>query len=195
MARSLIVSAVATTLAIYYSYHLTFHFIVDLAKDGDYQFVFLIAGNVVADYLALYAIRYWLGIETSPSRALMVAPIIAAIIILSIYAIIDVVRFSIETQSFHPKYLVQGAKHWVNTLTTFGISSRTAIFLGALVVHSWLPLFAVGVLIARGLNSGRRAAIGIQWFLKEGNKHPLLAIAYVAASVAFLVAAGLQWLL
>jgi hypothetical protein len=54
----------------------------------------------------------------------------------------------------------------------------------AMAVFVWLPLLALGIVVARLPTSwivGRA-----QWFLKEGKEHPLKAIGYVAAVVVFL---------
>jgi hypothetical protein len=64
--------------------------------------------------------------------------------------------------------------------------------MGAIVVHLWLPLFAVSLLIVRGLNLFRQVAASMQWFLKRGNEHPFEAIGYVAAIITFLVTLLLQ---
>lgn len=187
--RSFIVSAAATSIAIYFSYHPTFYFIITLAQLGNYQFPLLLAGNIFADYISLYAIRYWLRRSRSPVQALFMGFLVATTVVLAVYTLIDVVRFSLETWSFRPIYFVQGLRAWVETILSSGMSSRKAIFLGAMVVHVWLPLFAASVLIARGLNSSRHVAIRVQWFLKQGNKHPLQAIGFVAASICLIGAA------
>jgi hypothetical protein len=82
---------------------------------------------------------------------------------------------------------------WMELLGTSGISSRKAILVGAFAVHVWLLLFACGVLIVRGLNSARRAAVWMQWFLKGGDKHPLRAIGFVTAAVTFILVGILQY--
>jgi hypothetical protein len=56
----------------------------------------------------------------------------------------------------------------------------------ALAVFVWLPLFALGILIARLLTPLSWIVGRTQWFLKEGKEHPLKAIGYVAAVVVFL---------
>jgi hypothetical protein len=56
----------------------------------------------------------------------------------------------------------------------------------ALLVFSWLPLFALGILIVRLLTPLSWIVGRTQWFLKEGKEHPLKAIGYVAAVVVFL---------
>jgi hypothetical protein len=56
----------------------------------------------------------------------------------------------------------------------------------ATAVFAWLPLFALGILIARLLTPLSWIVGKAQWFLKEGKEHPLRAIGYVAAVVVFL---------
>jgi hypothetical protein len=58
--------------------------------------------------------------------------------------------------------------------------------LPAMAVFVWLPLFALGILIARLLTPLSWIVGRTQWFLKEGKEHPLKAIGYVAAVVVFL---------
>ena len=58
----------------------------------------------------------------------------------------------------------------------------------ALAVFIWLPLFALGILIARLLTPLSLIVGRTQWFLKDGEEHPLKAIGYVAAVVVFLCA-------
>jgi hypothetical protein len=58
--------------------------------------------------------------------------------------------------------------------------------LPAMAVFVWLPLFALGIVIARLLTPLSWIVGRAQWFLKEGNEHPLKAIGYVAAVVVFL---------
>jgi hypothetical protein len=56
----------------------------------------------------------------------------------------------------------------------------------ALTVFVWLPLFALGILMARVLTPLSWVVGRAQWFLKDGKEHPLKAIGYVAAVVVFL---------
>jgi len=55
----------------------------------------------------------------------------------------------------------------------------------ALAVFVWLPLFALGIVVARLLTPLSWTVGRTQWFLKEGKEHPLKAIGYVAAIVVF----------
>ena len=56
----------------------------------------------------------------------------------------------------------------------------------ALIVFAWLPLFALGIVIARLLTPLSWIVGRTQWALKEGNGHPIKAIGYVAAVVVLL---------
>lgn len=58
--------------------------------------------------------------------------------------------------------------------------------LPAVIVFAWLPLFALGIFTARVLTPLSWIVGRTQWFLKEGEEHPLKAIGYVAAVVVFL---------
>ena len=58
-------------------------------------------------------------------------------------------------------------------------------FFGAMVVYLWLPLLALAAGAAKTLNYFRLAVGWAQWFLKQGQNHPLEAIGYVAAIIVF----------
>src|SRR5258708_4525759 len=64
----------------------------------------------------------------------------------------------------------------------------------ALVVHLWLPYFALCVSLVKGLNYLLLAVNKAQWFLKRGKDHPLEAIGFVAAPLMFLGAVAVQML-
>jgi hypothetical protein len=55
----------------------------------------------------------------------------------------------------------------------------------ALVIHLWLPLFAISSLAVKLVYLIFRAVEKAQWFLKEGDAHPLKAIGVVATIIVF----------
>ena len=55
----------------------------------------------------------------------------------------------------------------------------------ALIVHLWLPLFALSSLAVRFVYLLFRAVEKAQWFLKQGDAHPLKAIGIVATIIVF----------
>jgi hypothetical protein len=67
-----------------------------------------------------------------------------------------------------------------------------ALNIAALLVHLWLPFFALCVGLLKGLNYFQLATKGAQWFLKQGRLHPLDALGFVAAPLVFLIAVAVQ---
>jgi hypothetical protein len=65
--------------------------------------------------------------------------------------------------------------------------------LPALAVFAWLPLFALGIMVARLLMPLAWLVTKTQWVLKQGDKHPLRAIGYLAALFVFVASASLQF--
>jgi hypothetical protein len=59
-------------------------------------------------------------------------------------------------------------------------------FAPAFFVHLWLPLFAFGALSVRIIYPVFRFIEWAQWFLKQGNQHPLRAVGIVAAALVFM---------
>jgi hypothetical protein len=60
-----------------------------------------------------------------------------------------------------------------------------ANFAPALLVHLWLLLFAMGALGVRFVFPIFRVITWAQWFLKQGDQHPMRAIGMVAAALMF----------
>ena len=59
----------------------------------------------------------------------------------------------------------------------------------AVAVHFWLLLFALGILVLRLLSPLLWAAGKVQWFIEQGQYHPVEAVGYVAAAVVFVTTA------
>ena len=55
----------------------------------------------------------------------------------------------------------------------------------AFIIHLWLPLFALSSLVVRLVYLIFRAVEWAQWFLKQGDAHPLKAIGIVATIIVF----------
>jgi hypothetical protein len=73
------------------------------------------------------------------------------------------------------------------------IFSFTFIFsIPALVVFVWLPLLAIGILVARASGPFFRVVGKTQWFLKDGQNHPLKAVGCVAVVIVLLVGSVLR---
>ena len=55
----------------------------------------------------------------------------------------------------------------------------------AFIIHLWLPLFALSSLLVKLILWTFRAVEWAQWFLKQGDAHPLKAIGIVATIIVF----------
>jgi hypothetical protein len=142
--------------------------------------------NVVLDYLSLFVVRHLLTTTTGrPLLALWIGPLSGMLIVLlSKFSIIAVLVLenaipSGGTLSFWPLLHSTLRDNIINP-------EWLGLLISPLVVHLWLPLFSISVGVLRLLNYFRQAVGWTQWFLKEGNRHPLEAIGYVAAIIVFI---------
>ncbi len=55
----------------------------------------------------------------------------------------------------------------------------------AVIIHLWLPLFALSSLFVKLIYLIFRAVEWAQWFLKQGDAHPLKAIGIVGTIIVF----------
>jgi hypothetical protein len=62
-----------------------------------------------------------------------------------------------------------------------------------IIVILWLPLLGVGVLIVKSLNIFLKGVRWSQWFLKQGDIHPLRAIGLAASTVVLFGAGVVHW--
>jgi hypothetical protein len=62
-----------------------------------------------------------------------------------------------------------------------------SIFKPALLVHTWMLLFACGSGLLRMFYPFFKAIKAAQWFLKSGAQHPYWAIGMVAAPLTFII--------
>jgi hypothetical protein len=146
--------------------------------------------NVPSDYLSLFVIRPLLiRSGTKPVISLTLGTMSGAAIVLALDILRRIVLLLTYPQSgygqivldlaYLPRLLWEGLGP---SLTWFSI---LFFLLAALAVFGWLPLFALGILTARVLTPLSWIVGRTQWFLKEGNEHPLKAIGYVAAVAVF----------
>jgi hypothetical protein len=194
--RSLLFTTIVTLLGVWHIYSAMYWLAFAVPTSLQIQWFQRLACNLAADYLALYLIRRWLIFGGDrPFIAALTGPLIGVAVLFVFYTATDVLRFSIETWTFRPIYFVQGGLHWIRTAIGMkfpGGGSAEALLIPALVVHLWLPLFVVGVLIAQLVNYFFKASSWMQWFLKQGRRHPLDAVGYIAAIIVFIVTALLQ---
>jgi hypothetical protein len=134
--------------------------------------------NVLSDYLSLFVIRPLLiRSGTKPVIGLALGTVTGVAIVL----VVNYLRRLYWNFVVDPLWLPLA--DYVD-LAVPGWDGLLFVWL-ALVVFVWLPLFALGILIARFLTPLSWIVGRTQWFLKEGKEHPLKAIGYIAAVIVF----------
>jgi hypothetical protein len=145
--------------------------------------------NVVTDYLVLFVIRpVLIRSGTRPVIGLTLGALSGIAIALVAYLLRKLpLRFLYIVHYGVPEHehLLEG--WFYEVVYDFLVDRRALIIIlpAALIVFAWLPLFALGILMARLLTPLTWVVGRTQWFLKEGKEHPLKAIGYVAAVVVF----------
>jgi hypothetical protein len=153
------------------------------------QWEFVLVGllfNVFTDYLSLFVIRAVLirsGTKPVIGLALGTLSGVAIVLAANFLRLLAVMYYILATLFAEHVPFWSFFWAWWGYMQTYDL----VIFaLPALAVFTWLPLFALGILIARLLTPLSWIVGRTQWFLKEGKEHPLKAIGYVAAVVVFL---------
>lgn len=145
--------------------------------------------NVLSDYLSLFVIRPLLiRSGTKPVIGLALGTVSGAAIVVAVntlrlvglIAIYVSVPTALKLETL-PIELIEHSMPWGPD----GIRGLLYAW-PAMAVFVWLPLLALGILLARLLTPLTWIVGRTQWFLKEGKEHPLKAIGYVAAVVVFL---------
>jgi hypothetical protein len=138
--------------------------------------------NVVSDYISLFLIRRWL--MKGGSRlvlSLFVASIIGTLVVISaVVARLVITLVILDTPIFMYVYMI--------FLFLYNILSTAFLLVPAIVVFSWLPLFGLAILVLRAANSLFWAVQKMQWFMKNGQDHPLDAVGYIAGAIVFVIA-------
>jgi hypothetical protein len=151
----------------------------------------LLIGLVISDYLSLFVVRRWLVLAgRKPITALLTGPIIGVAIIIAVqYAIANASIFLVFNDWLRPSsyaLFLRGVFRWEPYVP------EGQLLIPAFVVHLWLVLFAFGVLFIRALNLFFSAVGWTQWFIKQGQHHPLQAIGYVAGGIVLIVTVIIQ---
>jgi hypothetical protein len=149
--------------------------------------------NILTDYVSLFYVRRWL--RTAADRPVLALTLgaLAAILIVTLGNLLrDIMLIFINVKGHF--YIPPLSKQALDFLA-FIFAASLIFSIPALIVFVWLPLFAIGILVARITGPLFRAVGKIQWFLKEGQTHPLRAVGCVAAIVVLGFGIILQTLL
>lgn len=174
------------------------------------QFFMIFVGGafvttVLSDYASLFVVRRFLAIRGKNVAVTVIGGALTGMTIVVIFYIFRVLLVgqllligSAENPGASPEEADEAVYgYYVDMMVAIWEAPRTALLLPALGVHLWLPLFGIGIVFTRVLNSFAWSVSKMQWFLKRGRFHPLEAIGYVtgvfvfvAASTALILAAN-----
>jgi hypothetical protein len=173
----------------------------------------IVLTNILSDYLALFIIRRSLSRAINPMLGLLFGPLLGVVVVTAL-AVVRIVLFysiiviqgvlSLSAKGYHLRswWSLFGALFWMTgpvIQTHIGDIYKPELLIGssniaALLVHLWLPFFALSVGVVKGLNYLLWATKGMRWFIKQGRDHPFDAIGLVAAPLVFIIAVAIQML-
>jgi hypothetical protein len=157
-----------------------------------YYFVMIgsmLAINVISDYVSLPVARRWLAMAGN-------RPVFALISSQFIFALVFIIGFLLRVtlavallllfSSYYrfygtPRRMVVDA--W--NLLLYDRDSVVSLLIPSIIVYMWLPLFGLSILLVRVGERLFPAVRTVQSALKDGDKHPLNAVGYVAAVLVF----------
>jgi hypothetical protein len=145
--------------------------------------------NILSDYVSLFFIRKWLTIASrAPFVSLIGGALVGASVIIIVYFLRDI---AVTLYLVGPRISLSNIQDYFGRIATpaYFRTTNNIVIWGAFAVHLWLLLFALGVIFLQVSNSFLWAAGKMQWFLKQGENHPLQAVGYVAAVIVFTVTA------
>jgi hypothetical protein len=218
--RWAIISAVVTVVYIFEFERNTFFAFKDeilkFEKDQTDMALFLwlpLLFNIVTDYISLFFVRRWLGTEWKSPMIAMVTGAMVGIAIILLFFLVRVMisatlfvsssfgisvadaltLFWLRPDTVVPHLIIPLLTPTPNEMNYPGFL-HPALIIPAMAVHLWLPMFLLGVLLVQLVNSLVWSLDRMQWFLKQGREHPLLAAGYVIAALVFVVTAVAPWL-
>jgi hypothetical protein len=132
---------------------------------------------IISDYVSLFFVRKFLNLARAhPLKATIGAFIVGLLIVITLL-VLFVVAILVSA-------LISIANIGVVDFIVSGGSSF-GILLPALIIHLWLPLFALSSWGVRLVYLILRAVEWAQWFIKQGDAHPLKAVGIVATIIVF----------
>jgi hypothetical protein len=160
IARTAIISTVLFAIIVYTNMPVLWLFFRRWWLDLGPHWAFWLSKNILSDYLSLFVVRQWLLIGAKrPLLALTTGPIVGALVVCTVYLILDVARFSLfESGTFEWIYFYEDIQQYIGFFR--GHTANSVFTIPAFLIHLWLPLFAAGVVVAQGINSLRQRRVG-----------------------------------
>jgi len=144
--------------------------------------IFYAIVQIISDYISLFIVRRLLFFR-HPLISLLTGVIVGVLVVGTIFAIVIALASVFAGPVIGRVFLMEIVITWMVAL--IALLNMPIIILSAFFVHVWLLLFALGALGVRFIYPVFRAVEWAQWFLKQGNQHPLRAIGMVAGVLVF----------
>ena len=156
--------------------------------------------NLTADYFALFFIRKCISaFGDRLILSLVLGTVVAILIVYLVYFLYCgaalIYELVLNCNSFGwDMNVIRPTLNGAMKFTKFVMfpSEPPFFVIPALLVYIWLPIFAFSALFARGITMILVTINWAQWFLKQGNQHPLRAIGVVASALVFVAITGLE---
>jgi hypothetical protein len=153
------------------------------------QLALATVANIIFDYISLFLIRPQLvRAGNRPASALVTGAFLAMLVVMfGVVARLMLVMSLPVVSGDRPP----GSDISANvSLLIFDGFVSFVFSLAGLLVFTWLPLFALGIVLIRILAPLSWVVAKAQWALKDGKEHPLKAVGYVAAIIVFVASAA-----
>jgi hypothetical protein len=148
--------------------------------------------NIISDYISLFFVRKCL---TYTARniifSLLLSLIVGVIIIFIAYTAAYRAQMSIRFGTAFFGLTLNDLQEELGYLLYYDPVKLT-LSPAAFFVHLWLPIFAIGALLLRALQIHRYLTGRAQWFMADGDSHPIEAAGAVVAGLTFVGAAATQ---
>ena len=183
--RSAVISTVIWVLRLFIPYIIQFIKILNidgaalrgLAPIISALLILSLLATILTDYVSLLFVRHFLRLaQTHPIIASVLSSTAGLIVVTSFFVLLAITADTLT----HLNIYGNDPSNTTEPLELFVIWMRPA-----LIIHFWLPLLALSLLIARLVYLILRAVEKAQWFLKQGDAHPLKAIGIVATIIVF----------
>jgi hypothetical protein len=149
--------------------------------------------NAFSDYLSLFVVRKLLTLgRTKPLSAALIGPAFGIGAVASLVLGRDLIVMHFWNLGLESLLVFLWDE--LHSYLFIWAGTYKGLALAALLVHLWLPLFALCISLLKVVNYLRGAVGWTQWFIKHGRYHPLDAVGYVAAVIVFGTAVLLRWI-
>jgi hypothetical protein len=194
--RSLLIT-ISITLIVIFEYNRA---VIDVLYHNKYLvliILFTFSVNIISDYISLFIVRACLADRRlTPFMALIVGPILGVLFVTSCVLLrastIPLINDLVGNDWLPSSY---PRNDWLHAFMMLIVSKVIIITsAGALLVHMWLPLFALSIGLLRGMYYFLLATRWAQWFLRRAQGHPFEVVGLVAAPLIFIGAAAALWI-